>query len=131
MEGTALVHYGVKGQKWGVRKRKTSSGKTKKKRRGLFAKKVKKKASTSSKKSRSDAISQMSDDDLRKLVSRMQLEKQLRELSPKKQSMGRKFVSRVGNNIIIPAVEKAAKDMLTAEIEGFIKTQVKKRTGKP
>lgn len=130
MEETALVHYGVKGQKWGVRKRKTSSGKTKKKRRGLFAKKVKK-ASTSSKTSRSDAISKMSDDDLRKLVSRMQLEKQLRELSPKKKSLGRRFVSEVGKNVIIPAVEKAAKDMLTAEIKGFVETQVKKRTGKP
>lgn len=131
MEETALVHYGVKGQKWGVRKRKTSSGKTKKKRRGLFAKKVKKKASTSSKESRSDAISKMSDDDLRKLVSRMQLEKQLRELSPRKKSLGQRFVSEVGKNIIIPAVEKAAKEMLTNEIKGFLETQIKKRTGKP
>lgn len=99
-----LIHYGVKGMKWGVRKaRQTSSGK----RRGKTnaqriyehvtgkdkknPKPVNKTASQPAKR----RISDMSDEELRAVINRMQMERTYAQLTSKEVSKGRKFVNEV------------------------------------
>lgn len=57
-------------------------------------------------------ISELTDDELRERIVRMQLEQQYRNLTPQKQSAGKKFVSTLGNQVIGPAVTNVARDYL-------------------
>lgn len=97
-----VVHYGVKGMKWGVRKqRKTSSGKRKVKTNAqrIYERITKKKepinkskTSTSSRKKRA---SEMSDEELRSVINRMQMERTYAQLTTNEINKGRKFVNDV------------------------------------
>lgn len=69
-----IKHYGVKGQKWGVRRKSKSSG-----------------SSSGSKTTTTNNHKKLSDDDLKKVVARLQLEKQFRELTAKPPTRGQKF----------------------------------------
>lgn len=110
-----IVHYGVKGMKWGVRKDRSSGGTGKKKKKtGLLgqiqktyqakeraakakeqaalAEAAAKKTSSSSRpKSSNSSYKSMSDDDLRRLVQRMSLEKQYKQLTSESQNGKKKF----------------------------------------
>ncbi len=64
-------------------------------------------------------ISEMSDEELRKKVDRMRIEKdyidlkrQMSSITPKHISMGRKFVNKVTNDVIIPAATDTAKQVV-------------------
>ena len=116
-----LYHHGVKGMKWGVRKDKTSNGSTtktagKKKagsgRSWLFGKKKTKKSqveSTSPKPPKKKTINELSDDELRQRINRLQMEKQLKDLmaaeNAKQKSKGKAFVMDV--------IEKSGKNIAT------------------
>lgn len=83
-----LVHFGIPGMRWG--RRKAKPGTTRKPR-------VVKKSTTVD-----DApikkrvrVSDISDDDLRKAIARIQMEKQYAQLTAKEKSMGRKIVEEV------------------------------------
>lgn len=84
-----LMHYGVLGMKWGVRRRqstiKKSSNKTDS---DPKESKVKKKKS----------VSELSDTELRQAINRIQMEKQLAQLTAKEKSAGAKFVTDVLTN---------------------------------
>lgn len=118
MENNELYHHGVKGMKWGVRRtpaqlgHKTST--SKKTKSGIFGfqkkKKQVKKADTSEPKKKS--VKEMSDSELREAISRMQLEQQYKNLSPKHVSTGKKAVDRIINNIVLPAGEDIAKQLV-------------------
>ena len=71
MKSKVIIHYGIKGMKWGVRKDRS--------------------------KSKSSAVKKMSDEDLRAAVNRLQLERQYDSLtnSPGLGSKGKKLVSGV------------------------------------
>lgn len=98
----SIMHYGVKGMKWGVRKqRPTSSGKRKGKTRiqSIRDRVFKKKSSTKEVKvenpSQRKRASEMSDDELRRVINRMQMERAYSQLTAKEISKGRKFVNDV------------------------------------
>lgn len=75
-----LEHYGVKGMRWGVRKaREKSSGVRRKK------------ASTKPKR----RVRDMSDEELRKAISRLEMEKKYKELTTPQKSKGQSFVNKV------------------------------------
>lgn len=57
-------------------------------------------------------ISELTDDELRERIARMELEQRYRSLSPQKQSAGKKFISTVGNQVVGPAVTNVARDYL-------------------
>ena len=75
-----LQHTGVLGMRWGHRKTMSKSSDTKK-----TEGPVKKKADVKS----------MSDDELKKIVNRMQLEKQYSTLAPKRMSAGKQFAQNM------------------------------------
>ena len=121
MDNNELMHYGVPGMKWGVRRtparlgrKKTSSSKS------LFGKKKPKpkaKAKTKSESSKEEtapkkSVKEMSDDELNAAIRRMQLEQTYASLSPKKVSTGKAVTKRILNNIIVPAAEDVGRQMV-------------------
>lgn len=105
MDNNELMHYGVLGMKWGVRKSRSSSGK----RSGLFKKKAK--ASTKPQTSKKKSVKDMSDDELRKAINRLEMEKRYKDLSPKQVSKGKQFVNVFMSKSIVPAVNEASKNL--------------------
>lgn len=114
MENT-LVHYGVLGMKWGVRRTPEqlarAKGKTPaQKKTASVQKKVvaKSAAKTSSSNFEKKTSSELTNDELKEKIARLELEKRYKELAkstipPPKSSKGKEFVTRVieksGENI--------------------------------
>ena len=115
--GPSLYHHGVKGMKWGVRKKPVSSGISKVKK--AVSKKpepVVKKAFDGNKKH----ISKASDEELNAYLKRMQLERQVlamqKEMTafttpPKKVSVGKRFVSAVWKDMLYPGIKDGMKEV--------------------
>lgn len=108
-----LYHYGVKGMKWGIRRSPAQlghkTGTKKKKKSGIVdaakkmvanhkQKKVAKAETERQKKLKKKKISEMSDDELRERIARLELEKRYRDLAPKETHRGRDFVISVLEN---------------------------------
>ena len=64
-----------------------------------------------SSKSKAKSINEMTDDEIRARINRIQLENQLKSLTPVQQTKGQKFVKMV-SDIAVPAIKDAAKDSL-------------------
>lgn len=114
----------MKGMKWGVRKSRPSSG-TKRKKKALINITVNKTqkviAPKSSKKSKSSNVKSMSDEDLRKAVSRLNMEKQYKQLTEKQLSPGRKFVQDVITNAGKETAKKYVSKYMDKGVERLIK----------
>ena len=122
MDNDELMHYGVPGMKWGVRRtpaqlgrKKTSSSKS------LFGKKKPKpKAkSESSKKEtvqKKKSVKEMSDEELNAAISRLQLEQRYKELSPQKVSMGKKIAKTILNDVVVPAATDVGRQMVKSTL---------------
>lgn len=109
-----LYHYGVKGMKWGIRRspaqlgHKTGTKKKKtsvvdavkkisqKRQQAKAEKTARKEARKTSRKKKS--VAEMSDDELRERIARLELEKRYRDLTPKQTHRGRDFVISVLEN---------------------------------
>lgn len=92
-----LCHYGVLGMKWGVRRRRSTIKKSSNKTNSdPKESKVKKKKS----------VSELSDTELRQAINRIQMEKQLAQLTAKEKSAGAKFVT----DVLSGAAKKTATD---------------------
>lgn len=112
-----LVHYGIKGMRWGIRRTEAqlarargelpSQQKATNKPGGLFSKKKKTTAKKEEPKKTEKKISEMSDEELRAKINRLQLEKQYRDLSPKQVSKGRAFYEKN----IAPALNETVKNI--------------------
>ena len=126
-----LVHYGVKGMKWGIRrtpaqlghdiKKKLKRGKGDDDDSSSEKSSGSAKGSSGSKNSRKTKkrIQDMSDSELQSYYNRLNLERntiqaqmQLAQLSPKKASLGRRMVSTVADQVIKPAVLNAGRNYL-------------------
>ena len=120
MDNNELMHYGVPGMKWGVRRtpaqlgrKKTSSSKS------LFEKKKPKpkpKAKSESSKKETapkpKSVKEMSDEELNSAIERRKLEQRYEELYPKKVSTGKAVAKRILNNIVVPAAEDVGRQMV-------------------
>lgn len=121
-----LVHYGVLGMKWGVRRspaelaraRGERAPKSTKKKTSFFSKKTVKKTSGNKKKetskeadtakSKKKSVSEMTDEELTSAIRRLDLERRYRELNPKKVTLGKKIV----DNVITPALTETGRNLL-------------------
>lgn len=99
-----LYHYGVKGMKWGVRRTAEQLGHIVKKGASAIAKKASESREKSRQKrayakERSKPISEMTDDELRKRLNRLDMEKRYRDyissMTPKKEHKVRKLVGEI------------------------------------
>lgn len=138
MDNNELRHYGILGMKWGVRRTeqqlarargKVSELENKLERKTGSSKKASPSTPDSAPKKRS--VKEMSDDELRSKIQRLQMEKQYKDLSKsevQKTSKGKAFIMDVleksGKNIATQAVtygmgalvNKAFKDMAGGDI---------------
>jgi hypothetical protein len=77
------------------------------------------------------SIKDMSDAELRAVVSRLQLEQQYRSLTPQQTSKGKKFVDSVLNNVLAPAAtevgKNAAKKILTNMVDAALDANKKNK----
>lgn len=122
-----LKHFGIKGMKWGVRRFQnkdgtlTAAGK-KRKAQGDDSpgSEVKKSSETSSSQPKKKSVKEMTDAELKEKISRLELEKRYRDLSPKEVNKGKDFVMKVleqsGKNI---ATQFATYAMGTAVNKAF------------
>lgn len=108
-----LAHWGIRGMKWGVRRYQNKDGSLTpagKKRRAQLTSELEKLngqgANGSGKNSnpRTKSTKDMTDEELRSAVNRLQLEKQYRDyyrdLNPKKVGRGKKFVEKLATSAL-------------------------------
>lgn len=127
MEEQALVHYGILGMKWGVRRSKAELARARGKKTSDSGDDSDDKKQTTAKRSKS--ISEMSDDELRKTVQRLQLEKQYRDLNPKQVSAGQKIVDKILKDVVVPAATEVGRNLLKEEF-GKLAKEIQKKSKK-
>ena len=88
------------------------------------AKKEEAKAKEGSFKPKAKSINEMTDDEIRARINRIQLENQLKSLTPVQQTKGQKFVKMVSDTAV-PAIKNAAKDSL----EKYLKKKLSEALG--
>ena len=124
MDNNELMHYGVPGMKWGVRRtpaqlgrKKTSSSKS------LFGKKKPKpEAKAKSKSSKEEtapkkkSVKEMSNEELNAAIDRMRLEQTYASLSPQKVSMGKKIAKTILNDVVVPAATDVGRQMVKSTL---------------
>lgn len=135
-----LMHYGTKGMKWGIRRYQNKDGSLtaagKKRRAKLEAELDKlggKKSDNSDTSPKPKTANEMSDNELREAVNRLQLEKQFKqlqsELHPKKVSAGKEFVSKLGKKLgdsTAEAVGNASKTFMEKKLKEVLGVSDKK-----
>ena len=77
-----------------------------------------------SSKPKAKSINEMTDDEIRARINRIQLENQLKSLTPVQQTKGQKFVKMVSDTAV-PAIKNAAKDAL----EKYLKKKLNEALG--
>lgn len=106
MDNKYLLHYGVLGMRWGVRRNTSSSSGSS---RGLFRRKAKDTKGDGKIKTKKRTIQDLTNDELNTKIRRMELEKRYKDLAaqtnPPKSERGRKFV--------IDVLEQIGKNTLT------------------
>lgn len=131
-----LYHYGRKGMKWGQSifgsKKSSSSGKSKADKERAAKRQARKerwakereerrkirKEKRSTKNLRKKSVKDMTDDELKKAISRLELEKRYNDLSPKKVTLGQKFLRGVGG-VVGESLTKAGKELLTGTLNKY------------
>lgn len=94
MVNNELYHWGIKGMKWGVRRYRNNDGTLTNAGRKRYS--SKKPISEDYKRAHKKTdVKYMSDKELRDVNNRLQMEKQYTQLTEKKKSAGRKFVTGV------------------------------------
>lgn len=126
-----LFHYGVLGQRWGIRRNKSSGGSLKSRLSAHYQRSVEQKygkSSTDSKVAKSlkkKRLNELSNDELKKLTTRMQLEKQYKDLKRSNASAGKKFVTDIlrdsGKNVATSYVTKILGNQVDSLLEQFPK----------
>lgn len=136
MELNELSHHGIKGMKWGIRRYQNKDGSLTNAGRKRYSdsdngdsgsgrfKQREKKVSGSKNQTETKKISDMTDDELRTKINRLNMERQLinlqREMSSVNQrqvSAGERFVKSIGRDVAAPAAKDAGRQILTSYLK--------------
>lgn len=124
MTNTVLAHHGIKGMKWGVRRTPEqlarASGRSIKETAGRDGDSGAKKAASASTSASKKTLSDLSDDELRQRISRLELEKRYKDLEKAdvkpKSTRGRDFcvnvLETIGKNTLTNIGTQAANHIL-------------------
>lgn len=111
-----LTHFGIPGMKWGIRRKRPSGPDTSSEDHRTASSLKKKK------------LSEMSNEELKKLTTRLQLEKQYKDLTKVEVDAGRKFMS----DVVTGVAKQQSINMLNLAIGNagkLIKEIIEKRNG--
>lgn len=126
MNENELLHYGILGMKWGVRRTPEQLRRA----RGELksdSDKGSKNSTNNSSSIRSRKLSSFSDEELKKVVQRLQLEEQYKKLNPEKVSMGKRFVNKMLKDVLVPAATEVGKNMVKDILNDAAKSLTKKK----
>lgn len=122
-----LYHHGVRGQKWGIRRYQNKDGtltaagkkradKLKEKYTALTGKRLIRKPTPKGKAAeetnKKKTLKTMSDEELKSVINRLQMEKQAMQLQADTAGKGTKATSHIWNQMIKPAATQAGKQLL-------------------
>ena len=125
MNSNELMHHGIHGMRWGVRRYQNKDGSLTaagRKRinqldseyQRLTGKKLSKSSADVKKtesKPKSKSISEMTNEEIQEKINRITLEQNLKSLTPKKISAGKRFTATVMNDVITPAATDVGKQL--------------------
>ncbi len=125
MNSNELMHHGILGMHWGVRRYQNKDGSLTaagRKRinqldseyQRLTGKKLSKSSADVKKtesKPKSKSISEMTNEEIQEKINRITLEQNLKSLTPKKISAGKRFTETVMNDVITPAATDVGKQL--------------------
>lgn len=125
-----LAHHGIKGMKWGVRRTPEQLGHAPSKKRKFSIKiqskdKVKKQSSSNSKGAESTkkrGVKDMTDDEIRQVINRIELERKYSSLTAKQKSKGRKIVEEVLSKSAMNVATKYTTKAMDNVVDSLLKS---------
>lgn len=117
---TELMHYGVKGMKWGVRRSRPQRATTRKSNTTAEKRTTGKVAAQTKSKPKPKKASEMTDSELDAMVKRMRLEAEYNRLRPKEVSIGKSIVDKILKDVVVPAATEVGKNELKKFMESTL-----------
>lgn len=118
-----LMHYGVLGMKWGVRRTPAQLARA----RGVKASDSKQSKTQTKSKSKPKSVSEMSNEELKTRIDRIRLENDYKSLTPQQVSKGRKFVDDFITKPFAEASKSVIRDLMERELRKALKVPKNKK----